>query len=278
MELGVMVHLMDDNIDARFKQVKDHGFKWCQLCCWQHELFTEEIAKKIDEARVKYGVEISTFWCGYTGPVHWNFYEGHVDMGVVPLQYREIRCNDLKRGSDYAKRLGVKQIATHFGYLYENPMLEDYPHLIAAIRDVAEYCKANGQILMFETGQETPVTLRRVIEDVGTGNLGINLDPANLILYGKGNPVDALDVFGEYVMGVHAKDGKYPTSSRSLGKETRIGEGKVNFPEFIRKLKEKGYDGPLSIEREISGEQQRADILESMNYLNGIIGGLENEA
>ena len=54
MELGVMVHLMDDNIDSRFKQVKDHGFKWCQLCCWQHELFTEEIAKKIDEARVKY--------------------------------------------------------------------------------------------------------------------------------------------------------------------------------------------------------------------------------
>ena len=182
MELGVMVHLMDDTIDARFKQVKDHGFKWCQLCCWQHDLFTEEVAVKIDEARKKYGVEISTFWCGYTGPVHWNFYEGQLDMGIVPLKYRELRCNDLKRGSDYAKRLGVKQIATHMGYLYENPMVEDYQPLIAAIRDVAEYCKANGQKLLFETGQETPVTLRRVIEDVGTGNLGINLDPANLIL------------------------------------------------------------------------------------------------
>ena len=272
MELGVMVHLMDDNIDARFKQVKDHGFKWCQLCCWKHELFTEEVAKKIDEARVKYGVEISTFWCGYTGPVHWNFYEGQLDMGIVPLQYRELRCNDLKRGSDYAKRLGVKQIATHMGYLYENPMVEDYQPLIAAIRDVAEYCKANGQKLLFETGQETPVTLRRVIEDVGTGNLGINLDPANLILYGKGNPVDALDVFGEYVCDIHAKDGKYPTNGHDLGEETIVGAGKVNFPKFIETLKEIGYNGTLIIEREIWGEQQIKDINDTKIYLEELIG------
>ena len=272
MELGVMVHLMDDNIDARFKQVKDHGFKWCQLCCWRHELFTEEIAEKIDAAREKYGVEISTFWCGYTGPVHWNFYEGQLDMGVVPLQYRELRCNDLKHGSDYAKRLGVKQIATHFGYLYENPMLDDYQPLIAAIRDVAEHCKANGQYLMFETGQETPVTLRRVIEDVGTGNLGINLDPANLILYGKGNPVDALDVFGQYVRDIHAKDGKYPTNGHDLGEETIVGAGKVNFPLFIERLKEIGYNGTLIIEREIWGEQQIKDINDTKIYLEELIG------
>ena len=126
MELGVMVHLMDDNIDQRFKQVKDHGFKWCQLCAWKHELMTEEIAEKIDEARVKYGVEISTFWCGYSGPVYWNFYEGQNTLGIVPLEYREMRVKELKHGSDYAKRLGVKQIATHMGYLYENPLSEDY--------------------------------------------------------------------------------------------------------------------------------------------------------
>ena len=94
-------------------------------------------------------------------------------------------------------------------------------------------------------------------------------------MYGKANPIDALDVFGEYVMGVHAKDGKYPTRAKKLGAETKIGEGKVNFTEFIAKLHEVGYDGPLSIEREISGDQQKIDILESVNYLNDIIGGLE---
>lgn len=271
MKIGVMVHLMDDNIDERFKQVREYGFDWCQLCAWKHDLYTEEIAQKIDAARKKYNVEISTFWCGYSGPVHWNFYEGQNDLGIVPLEYREKRCNELKHGSDYAKRLGVKQIATHMGYLHENPMCEDYPHLIAAIRDVAEYCKANGQTLMFETGQETPVTLKRVIEDVGTGNLGINLDPANLILYGKGNPVDALDVFGEYVCDIHAKDGKYPTNGHDLGQETVVGQGKVNFPAFIARLKEIGYDRTLIIEREIWGEQQIKDIKDTKAYLEGLI-------
>ena len=81
MKIGVMVHLMDDNIDERFKQVREYGFDWCQLCAWNHDLYTEEIAQKIDEARKKYNVEISTFWCGYSGPVHWNFYEGQNDLG-----------------------------------------------------------------------------------------------------------------------------------------------------------------------------------------------------
>lgn len=272
MKIGVMVHLMDDKIDERFAQVRAYGFDWCQLCAWKHELFTEEIAQKIDAARKKYNVQISTFWCGYEGPVHWNFYEGQNDLGVVPLQYREKRCKELKHGSDYAKRLGVNQIATHMGYLHENPTCEDYPHLIEAIRDVAEYCKANGQTFMFETGQETPVTLKRVIEDVGTGNLGINLDPANLILYGKGNPVDALDVFGEYVCDIHAKDGRYPTNGHDLGEETVVGEGKVNFPAFIARLKEIGYDRTLIIEREIWGDQQIEDIKNTKIYLEGLIG------
>ena len=108
--------------------------------------------------------------------------------------------------------------------------------------------------------------------DTGLMNVGINLAPANLIMYGKANPVDALDVFGEYVMGVHAKDGKYPTNGNELGVETRIGEGKVNFPAFIAKLKEVGYDGAVTIEREISGEEQIRDIKESITYLNDLIG------
>ena len=136
---------------------------------------------------------------------------------------------------------------------------------------MAEHCKKNGQYFLFETGQETPVTLLRTIETVGTGNLGINLDPANLILYGKANPVDALDVFGKYVMEVHAKDGKYPTEGMELGKETRIGEGKVDFPAFIQKLREVGFDGNLIIEREITGTEQEEDIKASKVFLETLI-------
>ena len=107
---------------------------------------------------------------------------------------------------------------------------------------------------------------------MGTDNLGINLDPANLILYGKGNPVDALDVFGQYVCDIHAKDGQYPTNGRDLGEETVVGKGKVNFPLFIERLKEIGYNGTLIIEREIWGEQQIKDINDTKIYLEELIG------
>ena len=95
-----------------------------------------------------------------------------------------------------------------------------------------------------------------------------------LILYGKGNPVDALDVFGSLVRGVHAKDGFYPTNGHELGEEVKVGTGKVNFPVFLRQLKAVGYDGSLTIEREISGEQQIKDILETKQYLTDLIATL----
>ena len=271
MNLGVMVQLDNMQIDEKFKQVADNGFHFCQLCGWKMELFTDEVAELVLAACKKYDVEISTFWCGWSGPARWNFYEGPLTLGLVPAEYRFERMKELMLGSDFAKKLGVKKVATHVGFLPETPNNEQYNALVCAIRVVADYCKNNEQCFLFETGQETPVTLLRTIEDVGTGNLGINLDPANLILYGKANPIDGLDVFGKYVMDVHAKDGCYPTDGKELGKETPIGKGKVNFPKFIEKLREVGYDGTLIIEREISGEQQIKDIIESKKLLERLL-------
>lgn len=271
MKLGVMVQLDSMQIDEKFKQVADYGFNYCQLCAWKQELLTDETAQLVIEACKKYDVKISTFWCGWSGPAAWNFYDGPATLGLVPVEYRYARMKELMEGADFAKKLGVKNVATHAGFLPENPNSEQYNAVVCAIRQVAEHCKQNEQNFLFETGQETPVTLRRTIEDVGTGNLGINLDPANLILYGKANPVDALEVFGEYVLDVHAKDGCYPTNGKELGEEKPIGQGKVNFPVFINKLKEVGYDGTLIIEREISGDQQIKDIIESKGLLEEII-------
>ena len=274
MKIGVLVNLGND-IDATFKKVADTGLDNCQLACWDHSRMNDDSAEKIVSATKKYGVEISAFWCGWSGPAVWDFYSGPLTLGIVPAAYRQMRSEELKSGADFAAKLGVKNVITHLGFLPENPLSDEFPKVVAAVKDIALHLKKNGQNFLFETGQETPVTLRRLIEHVATGNLGINLDPANLIMYGKANPVDALDVFGSYVMGVHAKDGKYPTSGNFLGREVRIGEGKVNFPAFIAKLHEVGYDGPISIEREISGEQQIIDIKKSIDYLDEIIGGLD---
>lgn len=271
MDLGVMVKLKDRNIDARFKQVKDYGFKYCQLCGWDTSLFTDEIADMVLDACKKYDITISTFWCGWCGPTVWDLYEGPVTLGLVPLDYRFDRMKDLMAGSDFAKKIGVENVATHVGFLPETPNTQEYHSLVCAIRVVAQHCKDNGQYFMFETGQETPVTLLRTIEDIGLDNLGINLDPANLILYGKANPIDALDVFGKYVRDIHAKDGCYPTDGKNLGAEKKIGEGKVDFERFVKRLKEIGYDKTLIIEREISGEQQIKDIKDTKVYLEGII-------
>ena len=273
MKVGVLVHLRGD-ADSTLKKVVDIGLDNCQLACWDHSRMTDKTAQEILAAASKYGVEISAFWCGWSGPQVWDFNSGPITLGIVPEKYRAMRCQELKNGADFAAKLGIKNVITHLGFIPENPCSNEFPGVVEAVKDIALHLKKNGQNFLFETGQETPITLKRLIERVNTGNLGLNLDPANLLLYGKANPVDALDVFGSYVMGVHAKDGNYPTTGDFLGREVRIGEGRVNFPALLAKLHEVGYDGPLTIEREISGEQQIIDIKKSIAYLNDIIGGL----
>lgn len=272
MNLGVLV-LLDENIEQKFEELKSMGFSNCQLCSWNLHLHTDEYAKIIKEACEKYGVRISAFWCGWSGPAVWDFYDGPETLGLIPEKYREKRIQDLKQGSDFAKKMGVDTIATHVGFLPEIPTSKEYVEIIPRLRELCEYVKANGQYFLFETGQETPVTLRRTIEDIGTDNLGINLDAANLILYGKANPIDALSVFGEYVRNIHAKDGKYPTSGKALGEETPLGKGDVNFPVFIEKLKSIGYDMDITIEREISGEEQKRDIMNAKIFLESLWRG-----
>lgn len=271
MELGVIIPLY--YFEEYFKKLQELGFTTCQLNSFDVSIMTKDMADKVLEASKKYGIKISALWCGWSGPQAWNFYEGPHTLGLVPLTYRETRIKELKKGSDFAKMLGVTDIVTHVGFLPEVPTTTEYHSIVFALKDLASYIKKNGQYFLFETGQETPITLKRIIEDVGTGNLGINLDPANLIMYGKANPIDALDVFGEYVRGVHGKDGLYPTDGHRLGKEVKLGEGKVNFPLFIRRLKEVGYKGPITIEREISGEQQTKDILVAKELLENLIKG-----
>lgn len=259
MELGVIIGL-NDHLEQKLAQLAELGFSSCQLSCWETARYTDEVAAWVLELLARYGIHLSTVWCGWSGPKQWNFTEGPLTLGLVPEQYREVRVQELLAGSDFARKLGAEQIATHVGFIPEDPNSELYKGTVEAVRTVAARCRENGQYFLFETGQETPTTLLRMISDVGLDNMGVNLDPANLILYGKANPVDALGVIGRYVRDVHAKDGCYPTDGRALGRETALGEGQVNFPALIAGLRALGYDGAITIEREISGEQQIADI------------------
>ena len=270
MRLGVVVNLSSD-VSESFRQLKEIGLTGCQLCCWDSSLYNEAIAAKVREEADKLGVKISTFWCGWPGPKVWDFYEGQITLGLVPTEYRYIRSEALKQGSDFAKLLGVDQIATHAGFIPENPLDPSYAAMVSVLRDIVNHCGENKQKFLFETGQETPIALLRLMEDIGKKNVGVNLDPANLLLYGKANPVDALDILGPYVMDIHAKDGEYPKNGKNLGEEKALGQGRVDFPRFISRLKEFNYKGPITIEREITGEQQKKDILEAIKFLKPLI-------
>lgn len=260
-----------DEMEEKFRSLQAEKFDNCQIISWQPALWTEENAKILLSLSEKYGVEFSAFWCGWEGPCVWNFYEGQKTLGLVPPEYREMRIKNLCDGADFAKLLGIKNVVSHMGFIPENPYDPNFEGLCAAVRTVAEHLAKNNQNLLFETGQETPVTMMRCFETVGCDNLRVNLDTANLILYGKANPVDALDVFGRYVRNLHAKDGLYPTNGHDLGEETAIGNGKVDFPLLIKKLYELDYNGYITIEREISGDQQAADIRAAKAYLEKLV-------
>jgi len=268
IQLGVVTGLNKDP-DAVIKRVHDLGFPTCQLGIRD---FDDATAAKTREALAKYGVEATSAIAGGPGPEIYDFYKGPMTIGVAPRQYREARIARIKQVSDFAKKVGIPGVQTHCGFIPENPNEPLYTETVNAIRDVAQYCKQNGQTFRCETGQETPITLVRAIKDVGLDNVGVNFDVANLILYGKANPADAVELLGPYVMGVHAKDGLYPTDPKKLGKEVPIGQGKVNFAVIIEHLKKIGYQNPLTIEREIEGPKQTEDILASKAYLEKLIG------
>lgn len=278
MKIGTCIGIDDDApLRQKFEMLRENGFDSCQILSWKPERRTPENEELLHSLIKEYGITVSAFWCGWEGPCVWNFYEGQKTIGLVPPEYREMRVGNLCEGADFAHRLGIEDVVTHMGFIPESPFDSNWEGFCDAVRRVALHCKQNGQHLLFETGQETPVTLLRCFETVGTDNLGINLDTANVILYGKANPADALDVFGKYVRNLHAKDGFYPTNGHDLGTEARIGDGKVDFRAVFTKLHELGYDRYVTIEREIEGAQQIEDVRYSKIYLEKIITEIYGE-
>lgn len=270
MRLGVIIPF-NGNIQSELEKVRSLELPTCQVSAGGERLFNDEMVERFKRAIDATGVEVTTFWAGWPGPAVWDLVDGPNTLGLVPPIYQYVRVEVLKKASDFARAVGIDSITTHVGFIPDNPYDPLYSNLLIALKTIVAHCKSNGQMFCFETGQETPVTLLRTIEDLGTDNLGINLDPANLLMYGKANPIDALDVFGQYVQGVHAKDGEYPTNGRKLGLEKPLGQGRVNYPAFIAKLKDIGYSNALTIEREISGEQQMIDIKKAINYLQSLL-------
>ncbi|MGH9328577.1 MAG: TIM barrel protein [Terriglobia bacterium] len=269
MALGVIIGIGNDP-EAAITKVHSLNLPTCQI---EAEYLDDDLVKQLRAALDKYGIVCTALGTSGPGPYIYNFYDGPLTLGLIPLTYRAQRIEKLKKFSGFARQLGVPAIRIHAGFIPEDPNDHLYREAVETLRDVISTCKQNGQDFLYETGTETPITLLRAIEDVGLDNQGVNLDTANLILYDKANPLDALDILGPFVKNTHAKDGLYPTNPHDLGKEVPIPQGKVDFPKIIQRLKELHYQGPITIEREISGPEQFEDIRRESDYLRKLIEG-----
>jgi L-ribulose-5-phosphate 3-epimerase len=275
MALGLMIQPAPDP-EATIARVKELGFSNCFLGLDSYiGKYNAALAQKFRVLLDKYGVSVTAVEIVGPGKLVWNFLDGPSTIGLVPRNTRAARIDALKQTSDFAKMLGVPRLQTHCGFIPENPGDPLYEETVLAIRDIAKHCAANGQDFLMETGQETPTTMSRAIKDVDQPNLGVGFDTGNLILYGKANPVDAADILGHHVKSVHAKDGMWPTDPMQLGKEVLIGTGKVDFLQVFTKLRQLGYSGAITIEREISGPRQTEDVRHEKVYLDRIIAQVQ---
>lgn len=258
LEIGLMFWAKE-NARETLQEVKQFGVRAGQLG-FPGELSLEGAAEKWDKALKQEQFTVITAVCSYVGEDYKDIPTVQRTVGLVPEETRKERIARTKAVSDVARELGLDSVACHIGFISHDFSSKSYAEMRDVARQVCDHCGKNGQSFTLETGQEPAKVLLQFIADVDRPNLKINFDPANMILYGTGDPVEALGVLGKHVISVHCKDGDWPPVDQptALGVEKPLGEGSVDFPAFLTKLKEIGYRGLLSVEREEQDQTKRA--------------------
>lgn len=272
MKYGTLVRIpnmgdIKEICEAKFSKLVELGLESCQLV-YKPQVYTDEVAEIIRDCAAKYNIEISAQFCGfYDSNLLWDTYYDFNLAGINSPIFGGERIRYLLTAIPFMCKLGVTDMIIHAGFVPNNPFSPEYAKMLSCVRLLGQRLKEKGLNLLFETGGESPITLVRLIQDSGLDNLYVNLDTANLIMYGYGNPVDAMYTFGKYVRNVHAKDGMPPTNPKKVGQEVTIGTGFVDFDKVIQLLKEHNYDRFITIEREIVGGDQEKAIAEAILYL-----------
>ena len=216
---------------------------------------------------------IVTVVAAYNGESYTDIPAVQRTVGFIPESTRRDRERRTLEIGDFAAQLGVRGIACHIGFVPEERSDPDYIAVRDMVRRVCDHAARHLQTFALETGQEPADVLLSFLKDVDRPNLGINFDPANMILYGTGDPIEALRLLAPHVMSVHCKDGDWPSKNApgSLGAEKPLGHGSVGIPKFVATLKEAGFHGPLNIEREAENQEERIrDIRAAVGYLESL--------
>lgn len=271
--IGVFASV-DAGLGVHLEVAQDLGIPTVQLHAPHKESRTPEAAQKFLDRCKAAGITVTCVFGGFEGESYADIPTTARTVGLVPEATRAARVQEMKEIADFAKLLGCDTVGLHIGFVPEKTSAS-YQDLLAVTRDLLDYVSAGGQKVHLETGQETADHLLEFIADVARPNLFINFDPANMILYGTGDPIEALKKVGRYVGSIHCKDAKWAAEGdrgKGWGREVALGEGDVGMETYLRTLKEIGYTGPLTIEREIPHDpvQQKKDIGAAVSLLTSL--------
>lgn len=269
--IGVFTSI-DAGLGVHLDVVEELKIPTVQIHAPHQKTRTPEAAQEFLAKCNKAGITVTCVFGGFDGESYADIPTTARTVGLVPETTRAARIQEMKEISDFAKLLGCDTVGLHIGFVPEDRNSDAYKKLIADTRGLLDYVAKNGQRLHLETGQETADHLLHFIHDVDRQNLGINFDPANMILYGTGNPIEALMKVGKYVKSVHCKDATWAGDGQrgeAWGREVALGDGDVGFELYLRVLKSFDYEGPLTIEREIPHDrtQQKKDIGQAVALL-----------
>ena len=268
MNYGTFLRLSaPENAEKEFSALAERGFDCCHLV-YKPEKYTSEAAELIKAAAEKSGVEISALFAGFKDShTKWNISTDYEDAGINSKKYGKERIEYLKSATEFCTFIGTKNILIHGGFISNNPYSEEYIYTLKVFKEFALFCKEKGINLLLETGGESPVTLLRLIKEADTGNIFVNLDTANIIMYGYGNPADAVYTLAPYIKSVHLKDGLPPIDPYELGKEVDFGTGFADFPKVFALLNKNCFGGPFIIEREIPDGRQTEEINKTLSAI-----------
>lgn len=268
--IGVFASI-DAGLGVKLEVAHELGVSTIQLHAPSASQRTPEAARQFLDRLAELNIRLTAVFGGFEGESYADIPTVSRTVGLVPRETRIERTAEMKGIADFARLLGVDVVALHLGFVPHERTDPLYREVLDVTRDLCDHCRANGQALHLETGQESADALLRFIQDTERDNLFVNFDPANMILYGSGEPIEALEKVGRYVRSVHCKDALWANKpGEEWGQEVPLGEGDVNIERYLRTLDRLGYTGPLTIEREIPQEpdRQKAEIGKAVDLLN----------
>ncbi|MEX2170779.1 MAG: sugar phosphate isomerase/epimerase family protein [Pirellulales bacterium] len=267
--LGVFASI-DAGLGVHLDVAHELGVRTVHLHTPRAESRTPQRAREFQQRLADLDITVTCVFGGFEGESYADIPTVNQTVGLVPPATRLARTQELKEIADFARMLNVDVVGVHIGFVPHERHDPTYVDVLGVAREICDHCAKNGQALHLETGQEPADVLLRFLEDVERDNLFVNFDPANMILYGVSEPLPALEQLGSYVRSVHCKDAKWSDQPGvTWGQEVALGEGDVNFPEYLKTLERLGYTGPLTVEREIPQEpaRQKAEIGRAIELL-----------